>query len=398
MDAPIKPKSFHQKGATLMGPGLAKILELIDANPADSMLVDRYLILASDIPEHERVDATIQLASSLLKRNPRRALEVAWMLYKSSLRDMDSLELISQALDDLGKSNKAAIIRSEMKRINNDQLSDDVKRLARLTIEEHVTNTILGRDNGVQWNPNENTQSQQISFAEFNLDGSVPKQEPEALVSSFLETQQIDSLIDDLRLEPAPARFVQTPKQEANASVARVSAATPGAGIPEAIPPKEPSKHSIGMFSRVVNHVTEHNEASFRPIEESRKRLKSLVAAEKWDGVYNLLQEAFSTADDKILLSLFQQHKLAQIDLRYAEFWIDILIAAKQERRALRYILQKLNEEPHLAWARMVYPKIKIIRESLDLTSFEWHEAEGVSALRDNTAKMRPRLGCYWAS
>lgn len=381
-----------------MGPGLAKILELIDANPADSMLVDRYLILASDIPEHERVDATIQLASSLLKRNPRRALEVAWMLYKSSLRDMDSLELISQALDDLGKSNKAAIIRSEMKRINNDQLSDDVKRLARLTIEEHVTNTILGRDNGVQWNPNENTQSQQISFAEFNLDGSVPKQEPEALVSSFLETQQIDSLIDDLRLEPAPARFVQTPKQEANASVARVSAATPGAGIPEAIPPKEPSKHSIGMFSRVVNHVTEHNEASFRPIEESRKRLKSLVAAEKWDGVYNLLQEAFSTADDKILLSLFQQHKLAQIDLRYAEFWIDILIAAKQERRALRYILQKLNEEPHLAWARMVYPKIKIIRESLDLTSFEWHEAEGVSALRDNTAKMRPRLGCYWAS
>jgi hypothetical protein len=396
MDAPIKPKSFHQKGATLMGPGLAKILELIDANPADSMLVDRYLILASDIPEHERVDATIQLASSLLKRNPRRALEVAWMLYKSSLRDMDSLELISQALDDLDKSNKAAIIRSEMKRINNDQLSDDVKRLARLTIEEHVTNTILGRDNGVQWNPNENTQSQQISFAEFNLDGSVPKQEP--LVSSFVETQQIDSLIDDLRLEPAPARFVQTPKQEANASVARVSAATPGAGIPEAIPPKEPSKHSIGMFSRVVNHVTEHNEASFRPIEESRKRLKSLVAAEKWDGVYNLLQEAFSTADDKILLSLFQQHKLAQIDLRYAGFWIDILIAAKQERRALRYILQKLNEEPHLAWARMVYPKIKIIRESLDLTSFEWHEAEGVSALRDNTAKMRPRLGCYWAS
>ena len=379
-----------------MGPGLAKILELIDANPADSMLVDRYLILASDIPEHERVDATIQLASSLLKRNPRRALEVAWMLYKSSLRDMDSLELISQALDDLDKSNKAAIIRSEMKRINNDQLSDDVKRLARLTIEEHVTNTILGRDNGVQWNPNENTQSQQISFAEFNLDGSVPKQEP--LVSSFVETQQIDSLIDDLRLEPAPARFVQTPKQEANASVARVSAATPGAGIPEAIPPKEPSKHSIGMFSRVVNHVTEHNEASFRPIEESRKRLKSLVAAEKWDGVYNLLQEAFSTADDKILLSLFQQHKLAQIDLRYAGFWIDILIAAKQERRALRYILQKLNEEPHLAWARMVYPKIKIIRESLDLTSFEWHEAEGVSALRDNTAKMRPRLGCYWAS
>jgi hypothetical protein len=301
-------------------------------------------------------------------------------------------------LDDLGKSHKAAIIRSEMKRINNDQLSDDVKRLARLTIEEHVTNTILGRDNGVQWNPNENTQSQQISFAEFNLDGSVPKQEPEALGSSFVETQQIDSLIDDLRLEPAPARFVQTPKQEANASVARVSAATPGAGIPEAIPPKEPSKHSIGMFSRVVNHVTEHNEASFRPIEESRKRLKSLVAAEKWDGVYNLLQEAFSTADDKILLSLFQQHKLAQIDLRYAEFWIDILIAAKQERRALRYILQKLNEEPHLAWARMVYPKIKIIRESLDLTSFEWHEAEGVSALRDNTAKMRPRLGCYWAS
>lgn len=381
-----------------MGPGLAKILELIDANPADSMLVDRYLILASDIPEHERVDATIQLASSLLKRNPRRALEVAWMLYKSSLRDMDSLELISQALDDLGKSHKAAIIRSEMKRINNDQLSDDVKRLARLTIEEHVTNTILGRDNGVQWNPNENTQSQQISFAEFNLDGSVPKQEPEALGSSYVETQQIDSLIDDLRLEPAPARFVQTPKQEANASVARVSAATPGAGIPEAIPPKEPSKHSIGMFSRVVNHVTEHNEASFRPIEESRKRLKSLVAAEKWDGVYNLLQEAFSTADDKILLSLFQQHKLAQIDLRYAEFWIDILIAAKQERRALRYILQKLNEEPHLAWARMVYPKIKIIRESLDLTSFEWHEAEGVSALRDNTAKMKPRLGCYWAS
>lgn len=402
-----------------MGPGLAKILELINASPDDSMLVDRYLVLAADMPEFERAEATLELAKSLLPQDPRRSMEISWMVYKSSLRDNESLEMIARALEALGKQTKGEMLRSEMMRLNNETLSDDARKLARLTIEEHVTSTLAGRD-VLQWSLDDKTQQSDPSMAQFDLGGSFENEGPSlnGLAAPMATLRMDEPSRDEVRAARGrPAQVVaqlnDEPK-ETHGSIARVSVNAPGAGIPEAIPRKEPSRHPANEMEldrqsarrdggeEVPRQSIPEQVQGPRPEllsrEEAHKRLALLIAAEKWDAVYRLLAEEFVSADDKLLLPLFQRYKLERIDLRFAEFWIDILLAAHQERRALRYIIQKLSEEPYLAWARMVYPKLDLIRKSLDLTAVDWREADGVFALRDRAARMQPRRGCYWAS
>jgi hypothetical protein len=58
-------------------------------------------------------------------------------------------------------------------------------------------------------------------------------------------------------------------------------------------------------------------------------------------------------------------------------------------------MLQKLADEPHLAWARMFWPKVPALVEGLDLEPFEWRESDGVSALSTKIAGLRPRGGVY---
>ena len=77
----------------MIGPGLARLLDIIKSNPTDTVLVDRFLVLAADTPEYERVDAVLRLGGALIQTAPRRAIEVSWMVYKSGLRDMRSIGL-----------------------------------------------------------------------------------------------------------------------------------------------------------------------------------------------------------------------------------------------------------------------------------------------------------------
>jgi hypothetical protein len=129
--------------------------------------------------------------------------------------------------------------------------------------------------------------------------------------------------------------------------------------------------------------------------DERRQRLKDLVKAEEWESVLELLSHSFVDANDRTLLEVFEQNKLSRIDVRFAGWWVDLLTASKQERRALRFMLQKLADEPHLAWARMFWPKVPALVEGLDLEPFEWRESDGVSALRTKIAGLRPRGGVY---
>jgi hypothetical protein len=191
-------------------------------------------------------------------------------------------------------------------------------------------------------------------------------------------------------------------------SVARPSVEAPGAGIPEAIPAKEESRHamlSVNQTSRSRQGSAMQEESKSRILrprsmstDDRVRRLSDLIVAEEWESFLELLGHSFPTAEEPRLLKLFETHKLHRIDIRFASWWIDILIVARQERRALRFILQQLNDEPHLAWARMVWPKIKIMRESLNLTDFDWRESDGVAALRDGICGMNHRLGCYWVT
>ena len=431
-----------------MGPGLLRILDRIKANPSDTMLVDRFLVLAADTPEHERVEATLGLARALLAKSPRRSIEICWMVYKSGLRDVESLAIISDALEGLGKPNKAAIIRSEMRRLTSDKLSEDAKSLARLTIEEHVTNTLSGLDDRVVPQFNDLTKSNHLAVAKLDLDliPPVPDQAPSQLseLSSVTTVAAMDPPpIMSLSLDPesgvmpgaAPARTVLIDPVAESARAARIAkinvksalnimpvsqkaqpvVAVPAAGIPEAIPPKEPSRHSMAISdqrpSAYSQDSSQHSKTSFSDHsggkimsrksmspEERRQRLSDLIIAEEWESVLELLRVSFATADDPILLSVFEDHKLARIDIRFAGWWLDILIAARQERRAIRFIIQQLNDEPHLAWARMMWPKVSVIRDILELNEIDWRESDGVVALRDRIASLRPRVGCYWVA
>ena len=97
----------------------------------------------------------------------------------------------------------------------------------------------------------------------------------------------------------------------------------------------------------------------------------------------------------QLLMIIFEKHNLQRIDIRFAGRWIDILVAGGQERRALRYIQQKLIEEESLTWARVCWPKIQTIRNRLELTHFDWRESDGVRALRQRVNELRPKLFCY---
>lgn len=110
-----------------MHPGLLRILELIRANPQDTLLVDRFLILASDLQELDRVDATLGLSEALLRRNPRRAIELAHMVYKVRPGEPQSLELMVEGLENLGRYGKATVLRQQLEKVRKARETNPVR-------------------------------------------------------------------------------------------------------------------------------------------------------------------------------------------------------------------------------------------------------------------------------
>ncbi len=410
-----------------MSPGLMRMLQLIDINTNDSMLVDRFLVLAADMPEHEKLEATLKLARTLLKKAPRKAMDVAWMVYNSSLRDGESLDLIAEAFEKLGKRAKADVIRSELKRINNANLSPEVRNLARLTVEEHVTTTLAEKiQDPDQKIPIAVDLSSDSPMATLNLESLLAPQ-PSAVPADPLiaskETPKVSILPaspqQTILIEPSPKPLSALPKSAQVTPVLDLndrdaskvdSVALPSAGLPAAIPPKEPSKVMVDVKSKNVKKLSSSQTRASQagiPLESSTTmiafekrfpRLEELAADENWERLLHLMQEWFPHADDPELLGLFERFGLERIDIRFAELWVEILIAAQHERRAIRYMVTRLSEEPHLAWARMFLPKIQKIVSRMDLMPVDWRESEGVLTLRDRIAQAKPRFGCYWAA
>jgi hypothetical protein len=403
-----------------------RMLQLIDINTNDSMLVDRFLVLAADMPEHEKLEATLKLARTLLKKAPRKAMDVAWMVYNSSLRDGESLSLIAEAFEKLGKTGKAEVIRSELKRINNTNLSPEVRNMARLTVEEHVTTTLAEKIQDLPLEAsNDNAPAASLPMPSLNLESLLAPQAKglDAEKSAKIDgKEQADKRLSQntTLLDRQPVAHPTTPKpletvahldlDEKSSSLRVDSVALPSAGLPAAIPPKEPSKVILdGKTKNYKKQIQDQTQASVArtSVESSTTmidsdqrwpRLRELAANESWERLLGLMQDWYPDGEHPELLGFFERHALERIDIRFAEFWINILIAAHQERRAIRYIVTKLSEEPHLAWARMVMPKIQKIVSLMDLMPVEWRESEGVLTLRDRVSQAKPRFGCYWAA
>ena len=106
-----------------MDPGLARLLELINSNPADTLLVDRYLVLAADLGEDPRADATLGLARALIAKNPRRAIELAHMVYQARPAATPAIEIMIEAFESLGRYGKATVLRYELEKMRGERVS-----------------------------------------------------------------------------------------------------------------------------------------------------------------------------------------------------------------------------------------------------------------------------------
>ena len=404
-----------------MAPGLLRMLDLIKSSPANDRLVDRYLILVADLKPAERADATLKLAETLIRIAPKRALDIAWGLFKGGTKEEESLEIIALALETLGKPARAALVRSETQRLKVAPLAYEVSQPLRKSVEESISAAVSGDNGDLSAKLGEVTKGhkpilteadvaaspdikiEKVAEIQFDLGGHTPPPQT-VLIQNQTSPERAFSSV------PPQDQLVQTRDSNPVAhreSVARVSAAMPGAGIPEAIPPKEPSRHSMALLEKkpaisiqrsqadlLESNTDPYSMESMAPAD-LKQRFKELLASENWEILISFLNESSTHWHDPILLDVFPKKRLQMLDVRFAAAWIDILTGARQERRALRFMIHCLIEEPHLAWARMIWSKIKPIQKSLNLNEFDWRESEGVTVLRSQIEQLRPRTRCY---
>lgn len=100
-----------------MHAGLERILDLIRVNPQDTLLVDRFLILAADLHEEDRASVTLGLSEVLLRKNPRRSIELAHMVYKAKPGEPQPLQIMVEGLENLGRYGKATVLRQHLEKV-----------------------------------------------------------------------------------------------------------------------------------------------------------------------------------------------------------------------------------------------------------------------------------------
>lgn len=411
-----------------MVPGLKKLLELIKATPGDQRLVDRFVSLSLELTSDERVDAMIQLAQILATDAPVKAIDIAWGLFKQDRLQPESLKVVATALEALGKKSKAIAVREDLKRLTIHPAGTHEHESARESIQRAIVAALAGNAGGDFADGAQTKTSQKPAD---NRDHETSRVNHVEAPSFSLESTGVNADVakvpsagpqvpPEVNYTP-PQRQVIEPQEKVGkkdvvdvdpiASVARASAAAPGAGIPEAIPKKEPSNHSKAFHERLeresAHQVTRSSAAESlrsvimpRPSDAPACRLlvKELISSGRWADLLSFFYEAFEDKSDPLIIEIFQTHQLKKVDIQFAALWIDALVWSRQERRALRFMHQLLIEEPQLAWAKMVRSKADLVTERLRLMPITWHEADGVSALRLQIEQLRPKLGVYVAT
>lgn len=401
-----------------MAPGLRKILDLIRTKPNDQRLIDRYISLVNELPEAERNDATWHLSKILVSKMPDKALELSWSMFKAGSREQENLKLIAQALEVLGKAGKAAAIRADADRLTMSKLGSPEHLLARNNIEKTVQHS--KNDSQTQFSESLNTKTSNNVVANFDLSNasSEPTFRDSKHESSKLhqEEKKLSQVEPVGSIQSANGKLFEAEKDRTDTnhptaskdSKLRSSSDVASPGIPEAIPRKEPSSHSKALLSGVDSRRAEKMTVSTNELPKNLNQMPDthnvvacheyvsrLIGEHKWEDLIIFLRVILQNQNETLLVEIMSKNSLAKIDIHFAELWIDGLIATKQERRALRFMVGILTDEPHMAWAKMVKNCLPQITEGLGLEGVVWAEGEGVSALRRKVQLARPRLGIY---
>ena len=406
-----------------MSSALLALIKSIEQQPADEVLVDRFIVLVEGCPQPERSTFLTKIAKTVASALPRRAIEIAFKEFRAPQSPPVNIAVIVDALEKMNMSEKSAIIRKLAMRYWNKQLSTDDRNLAKLAIEEHLTRILLQPSIMTPLHKSKDDEERdQNLFPERNFDGL-----PLSLLGANLEQQPYMGRVPLKNMEPAdsapdlgprpvlealpatifsiaeealPSKIVsfgeETPQHEIRA---RISVSNNQDGIPQMIAAPDVSRQSRGLLESALRGTPEFDgKYEGRPPagKLSADEVKALIASEDWEGLLvKLMVDLRLGADVQFLMTAFEKHNLQRIDIRFAGRWIDILVAGGQERRALRYIQRKLIEEESLTWARVCWPKIQTIRNRLELTDFDWRESDGVAALRNRVNELRPKLFCY---
>ncbi|MCX6105928.1 MAG: hypothetical protein NTY08_08875 [Proteobacteria bacterium] len=100
-----------------MNQGLKRMLSRISDSPK-STLIDRYLVLVSELPtDIEKSDHVLALAESLVDKSPNNALRIARMVHNAEPGNLRAFDVLIAAFESLGKIAKAGILRLEKEKV-----------------------------------------------------------------------------------------------------------------------------------------------------------------------------------------------------------------------------------------------------------------------------------------
>lgn len=401
-----------------MHPGLVRLLDLIRVNPQDTLLVDRFLILASDLEETSRADATLGLSEALLRKNPRRAIELAHMVYKAKPDNPQPIELMVEGLENLGRYGKATVLRAQLEKVRkaggvDGGSSREVTEASVMTIEKELKFLAGIELSSPSLSPNEPRSADEqksvdllaaevpASVEKGNLSGPAQtillgqRQKPEAEEHALQKTSVAPSLdlIPSHEMKIPVHRATQFSQAKAD-GIGGHSHVAPGIPVfreivreVDAAVEVNIDQGPLSMVSNVREAAAEfmqhsHHQIHYGDLEEQMLgKVRAFIQVEDWDGAWEVIDQNWPKADNAQAILLFKELKLERIDLRYMGWWLDALVFDRRPRYALTLMLDLLREQPHISLAKQLIGRIQNTLKVLGYRRVDWAESEGILAL-----------------
>ncbi|MCX6119507.1 MAG: hypothetical protein NT027_18375 [Proteobacteria bacterium] len=478
-----------------MHAGLNRLLELIRVNPQDTLLVDRFLILASDLKENERVDVTLGLSEALLRKNPSKAIDLAYMVYKARPGDFEPLEIMVEGLENLGRYGKATVLRQQLENVKKakstnldavDRVIDDSiivigkeldllakqpsPRIHRTVLEDRKE--ILDQKDEQKKIPSENIKRTIDSWEGVNIakasdqlnqfahptvpgdqlsevvvpgindlnsdlihsmrsasgglddkselsvsaDENLLSQRSENVDSGLssasfqkqsgrdsVDFQNNNSVFRPVAVERNEFSSDREESKSSNQSVQSDLQSKVAYGVP-AMPAHLDDQYAYenrDHLSRFLDRnasISESNKYSdskrqndnFRKLSFRAKpkddpnlllEFERQIDAKNWDVVWSTIETHWHLGGSHAVMEICKRKGLERVDLRFMGWWLDMLIGLGRNFQAFSEAKKLLQDQPHVTFARAMYPRLKLSLSGLGLKIQPWTETDGVVTL-----------------
>lgn len=394
--------TYPDRGFKSVHAGLRRLLDLIKVNPNDGLLVDRFLVLVADLAEVDRAGLTLELARVVLRKNPRKAIELAHMVFKHRPEEPKPLELMIEGLEILGRYGKATVLRQQMLKVQKlgDQAVPQSNRPSAAERAETLTDSVAAVDRELlQWGfVSKKPEKQQAPDApassggpEDQHRGLQPKISKQESIPMPIETvfDQVEPRLFDLA-ERSPA--IESPK--AQLGVPDFNKLSPKVlnldeGVQEVSQPAQVpidfEVPEIGSFSSQNNlqKSTEVSERAYLTKSDVLKKLKDFYDRAEWDAAFSLVSHDLSPELSSSVAQDVMAIGFDQVEVRFKIWHIERLQHSKHHRLAIIKAKEYLEAEPEIYFAKKIWPTIKLSLQQLGVPRglLSWKEQQGVRSL-----------------